>query len=141
MIVDKSAILSILNLDDESLLFATALEQSEKTYISAINYFEIAAFIEKKHGDRGMRELDIFFKKAAIKIYPVDENIVDIAKDCYRFYGKSKARENGLGLSDCFAYATAKHLAMPLLFKGDIFNLTDIEKSALPSLPNRGIKQ
>lgn len=130
MIVDKSAILSILNLDDDAEKFAEAIESSERTYISAVNYFEVAAFIEKKYGDAGARELDIFFKKADIKIYQVDEKIIDLAKDGYRFYGKGKNRGEGLGLGDCFAYATAKFLDEPLLFKGDHFKNTDIVAAA-----------
>lgn len=32
-----------------------------------------------------------------------------------------------LNLADCFAYALARELGEPLLFKGDDFALTDIE--------------
>ena len=67
-------------------------------------------------------------KIAHIKIYQVDEKIIDLAKDGYRFYGKSKS--TGLGLGDCFAYATAKFLGEPLLFKGDHFKNTDIVAAA-----------
>ncbi len=126
MIIDKSVILSILNLDEDAERFAIALENSEKNYISAVNYFEVAAFVEKKYGDAGARELDNFLKKADITIYQVDDSIIELAREGYRFYSKGKTRETGLALGDYFAYATAKFLGQPLLFKGDRFINTDI---------------
>jgi ribonuclease VapC len=82
--------------------------------------------VENRFKDIGSRELDNFFRKADIKIYEVDENIVDLARDAYRDFGKIKNPETGLAFGDCFAYATAKFLGEPLLFKGDQFKNTDI---------------
>jgi ribonuclease VapC len=126
MIVDKSAIISILTLDDDARRFANAIQESDSVYISAVNFFEVSAYVENKFKDVGVRELDVFFKKADIKVYDVDENIVDIARDAYRFYGKPKNPDGGLAFGDCFAYATAKYLNEPLLFKGDHFKNTDV---------------
>jgi ribonuclease VapC len=126
MIVDKSAIISILTLDDDARRFANAIQESDSVYISAVNFFEVSAYVENKFKDVGVRELDVFFKKADIKVYDVDENIVDIARDAYRFYGKPKNPDGGLAFGDCFAYATAKYLNEPLLYKGDHFKNTDV---------------
>lgn len=130
MIVDKSAIISILNLDEDARKFANVIQESEHVYISAVNYFEVSAYVENKFRDGGSRELDTFFKKADIRIYDVDENIVDLAREAYRFYGKQKHPDGGLAFGDCFAYATAKYLGEPLLFKGDHFKNTDIVSAA-----------
>jgi ribonuclease VapC len=127
MIVDKSAIISMLNLDEDARRFAQAIESSENVYMTAVNYFEVSAFVENKFKDVGARELDNFFKKADIKIYQVDEKITDLARDAYRFYGKSKNQQSGLNYGECFAYALAKHLDEPLLFKGDSFRNTDVK--------------
>lgn len=126
MILDKTALLSILNLDDEAENFAEKIEESEKNYISAVNYMEVAAFVENKFGHLGARELDNFFKKADIIIYPVDESIAQIARDAHRFYGKVRNPEVALTLSDCFAYAVAKQLNEPLLFRNESFRKTDV---------------
>lgn len=126
MIVDKSAIIAILNLDEEARKFAEAMQNSDHIYISAVNYFEVSAYVENKYGDIGVREMDNFFKKADIKVHEVDENVVDLARDAYRFYGKQKNPEAGLAFGDCFAYALSKYLNEPLLFKGDHFTKTDI---------------
>ncbi len=130
MIIDKSAIISILNLDEDARKFADLMQSSDKIYISAVNYFELSAYVEGRYGDLGVREMDNFFKKADIKVYEVDENVVDLARDAYRFYGKPKNPDGGLAFGDCFAYATAKYLNEPLLFKGDHFRNTDVTAAA-----------
>lgn len=45
-------------------------------------------------------------------------------------FGKGAGHAAALNFGDCFAYALAKTLAAPLLFKGDGFAKTDL-KSAL----------
>lgn len=37
-----------------------------------------------------------------------------------------------MNLGDCFAYALAKELNAPLLYKGDDFSLTDIQAAQIP---------
>lgn len=51
------------------------------------------------------------------------------ALDAYLRWGKSVHRA-GLNMGDCFAYALAKTLDAPLLYKGEDFPLTDV-RSAL----------
>jgi ribonuclease VapC len=48
------------------------------------------------------------------------------AREAYRRFGKGRHRAS-LNFGDCCAYAIAKTLGAPLLFKGDDFPLTDIE--------------
>jgi ribonuclease VapC len=49
-----------------------------------------------------------------------------IALDAYDRFGKGRHPAN-LNFGDCFAYACARHLGQPLMFKGGDFPLTDIE--------------
>ena len=60
----------------------------------------------------------------------VSPRIADLAFDAYRRYGKGTGQGAALNYGDCFAYALAKHLAAPLLFKGEDFSRTDIEAAA-----------
>src|SRR5262245_17067950 len=48
------------------------------------------------------------------------------AQAVYMRYGKGMHPTARLNLCDCVAYALAKHLNVPLLFKGDDFAATDI---------------
>ena len=54
-------------------------------------------------------------------------NPLDLPSDqAFLRYGQGR-HPAALNFGDCIAYATARLEAMPLLFKGDDFRLTDIE--------------
>jgi ribonuclease VapC len=48
-----------------------------------------------------------------------------LAGEAYRRFGKGRHKAR-LNYGDCFSYALAKSLALPLLYKGDDFRHTDI---------------
>jgi ribonuclease VapC len=50
-----------------------------------------------------------------------------IARAAYRRFGRGSGHPARLNLGDCFAYALARDLGEPLVFKGADFALTDIE--------------
>ncbi len=50
----------------------------------------------------------------------------DTALAAFARYGKGRGHPAQLNLGDCFAYAMAKNHGLPLLFKGDDFDQTDI---------------
>ena len=51
-----------------------------------------------------------------------------MAFEGYRHWGKG-IHPAGLNLGDCAAYALAKSLDAPLLFKGDDFSRTDVRRA------------
>jgi ribonuclease VapC len=51
-----------------------------------------------------------------------------IARAAYRDFGKVRHRA-GLNFGDCFAYALARILDQPLLYKGRDFNHTDLQSA------------
>ncbi len=58
------------------------------------------------------------------------------ALDAYRIYGKGLHRAR-LNLGDCFAYALARRLDAPLLYKGSDFALTDVRSALQPTRAHR----
>ena len=56
----------------------------------------------------------------------------DAALRAYLAFGRGVHRA-GLNLGDCFAYALAKQLDAPLLYKGDDFSVTDIRPALQPT--------
>ena len=50
---------------------------------------------------------------------------MEIARVAWRKYGKGR-HPVGLNFGDCFAYALAKTMGEPILFKGDDFKHTDL---------------
>ena len=59
-------------------------------------------------------------------VEPVTARQAELARQAYRDFGKGRHKA-GLNLGDCFAYALAKEMDEPLLYKGDDFRHTDVE--------------
>lgn len=84
---------------------------------------------EGRNGERGCRDLDELIEALGIKVVEFGAHHVEAAREGFRRFGKGRHRA-ALNFGDCCAYALAKTLNVPLLFKGDDFTQTDI-KSAL----------
>ena len=125
MIVDTSAVLAILFREPGFEVFDSAMAAASTRAISAANFVEVSIVIEPRGGDRVMREWDAFVRRTALIIEPVTEPQAYIAREAYSLYGKGR-HAAGLNFGDCFAYALAKALDEPLLFKGDDFRKTDV---------------
>jgi ribonuclease VapC len=74
---------------------------------------------------RGRAELEATLADAAIEIVPVTLDQARLAAGAYERYRKGR-HAAALNFGDCFAYALAKSLGEPLLFKGTDFGLTDV---------------
>lgn len=57
-----------------------------------------------------------------------DQDLARGAFQAFMAYGKGRHPAR-LNLADCFAYALAKQLDLPLLYKGDDFAKTDIRSA------------
>ena len=130
MIVDTSALVAILRAEPDAMSFAEAIQAAERRHISAMNYVEAAAVIESAGDPTAKRRFDDLLREAEIEVEPVSVTQAQIAREAYRDYGKGRGHRAKLNLGDCFAYALAKEMDEPLLFKGRDFAQTDI-KSAL----------
>ena len=63
---------------------------------------------------------------------PVNMHQLELAIDAHATYGKGRHPAQ-LNFVDCFSYALAMYLKEPLLFKGDDFSRTDVEKVSAAS--------
>ena len=126
MIVDVSVLVAIINLEPDGRMFEAAIESSPVNRVSAATYLEASIVIDRARDPLVSRRLDELLAEAAITIEPVTESQARIAREAYRDFGKGSGHRAGLNYGDCFAYALAKELDEPLLFKGDDFGHTDI---------------
>jgi ribonuclease VapC len=130
MIVDASAIVAILYDEPDFEKYAAAISKARPARLSAAGYLETGIAIDRKRDPRLSRRLDDLMVSSKIAIEPVTERQARIAREAYRDYGKGSGHPAGLNFGDCFAYALARDLAEPLLYKGTGFAHTDI-RSAL----------
>jgi ribonuclease VapC len=126
MIVDSSAIIAILRNEPDAGAMIEALQEAAVRRISAVSYVEAAVVADNDRHPVLSRRLDELVRNAQMRIEPVTAEQAEIARQAYRDFGKGRHKA-GLNLGDCFAYALAKEMDEPLLFKGDDFCHTDIE--------------
>jgi ribonuclease VapC len=133
VIVDSSALIAILKLEDDGPLYERAIERSPLNRISAGTYLEVSMVIDRARDPLVSRRLDEFLAEGAFVIEPVTASQARIAREAYRDFGKGSGHRAGLNFGDCFAYALARELNEPLLFKGDDFRHTDIPYVGRPA--------
>ena len=125
VIVDSSAILSILFAEPDSDQILVAINDNECS-ISAGNYLETAIVVDSTKDPVITRKFDALIKASGIEILSVDPKQVEVARAAYRDYGKGTGHRAKLNFGDVFAYALAATTRRKLLCKGDDFRHTDI---------------
>jgi ribonuclease VapC len=127
--VDASAIVAILSEEPDAAIFeAVLLSHRGRRSTSPISLFEAAlALIRKgaRHAD-ATRQVHDWVLAAEIAVPPLTLEILEPAVEAHYRFGRRSGHSAKLNLGDCLAYAAAKHLDAPLLFKGDDFSKTDI---------------
>jgi ribonuclease VapC len=126
VIIDTSALIAILRAEPDAVRYAAAIEATATRRLSAANFVEAAAVIDSAADPVASRRFDELLTTAGISVTPVTERQAQIARQAYRDFGKGSGHPAKLNFGDCFAYALAKELGEPLLFKGDDFGHTDI---------------
>ena len=126
MIIDSSAILAILFEEPDAERFEDAIADAWPRRMSAVALLEAAMVVEGRGGAGAGDALDALLKRAKIKLEPVTQEHVDVARQAWRRFGKGN-HPAALNFGDCFAYALSEVTGEPLLFKGEDFALTDID--------------
>ena len=121
MIVDTSALIAILRDEPEARAFAIAIAEADRRRLSAANYLEAAIVIDGSRDPIASRRVDDLLREGGIIIEPVTEEQAKVAREAYRDFGRGSGHAARLNFGDCFAYALAKTMGEPLLFKGDDF--------------------
>lgn len=130
IVVDSSAVIAILESEDDALIYARAIQQAENLTMSAVNAHECAVVLRGRRGPVGEQIAWTFLADNDIAISPFDEIQARCASEAFGRYGKGIDSKARLNLADCAAYALAKSLSAPLLFKGEDFIHTDVIAAA-----------
>ncbi len=127
IVVDSSALIAILFEEPEKQAFETIIASDERCVMSAVNAHETATVLRLRHGAAAVERFWQLLTDSEIEIFPFDEVQVRAAAVAFDRYGKGINPRTRLNLSDCAAYALAKTMNAPLLFKGDDFAQTDLQ--------------
>ncbi|HEX6141136.1 MAG TPA: type II toxin-antitoxin system VapC family toxin [Geminicoccaceae bacterium] len=128
MVVDSSALVAIWQREPDAPALSDAAAAATCVMASA-TLLEVLMVALSRRGEAGRDEMLGLIDLLEIEVLAVDRDLALAASEAFRRYGKGRHRAS-LNFGDCFAYALARHLRQPLLFKGDDFGHTD----ALPAL-------
>jgi ribonuclease VapC len=130
IVVDTSALLAILHNEAERDRFLDILANDDKPMVSAVTFYEAMLVSAARRGPGNLDDLDDLIQAAEAEIVPFNDNQARAAHAAYMRYGKGIHPTARLNLCDCVAYALAKDLDVPLLFKGQDFVATDVTPAA-----------
>ena len=125
MILDTSALVAILFQEPEAEDFARLILAADICRLSVANHLELAIVLERQARPDAARQAEAFLRAAAIVVEPVTLQQGALARQAYYDFGRGRHRAR-LNFGDCFAYALAKAMDEPLLFKGRDFAQTDV---------------
>ncbi len=123
--IDTSAVLAIAMKEPEGPDFLEAILAEGDCLLSAANLLETRMVLYARD-PANIPDANLLLKRLRIRVEPVTEAQSDLAFAAFRKYGKGMGHRAGLNFGDCFAYALARDLGCPLLFKGNDFTHTDI---------------
>lgn len=126
IVVDSSALVAILENEDDGVLYANAIAVAKRLYVSAVNVHETGIVLRMRRGSDAVAILWRFLSENGFEIVPFDGVQAREALAAFERYGKGLHPRAKLNLADCAAYALARTLGAPLLFKGNDFAMTDI---------------
>jgi len=128
LFIDTSVVVAILSNEPDATEFANRMEVAA-CVTSALVILEAAMRLSTKlRLDPVVVEgrIQAFLKEAGIAVVPMDGVMGRVAVKAFADYGKGRGHPAQMNLADCFSYACAKVLRVPLLYKGRNFSRTDL---------------
>jgi ribonuclease VapC len=129
MFIDASALTALLTDEDDARELLARMQQTKTRITSPLAIWEAVIAVARKLdltiGDVA-DSMDRYLELMKIELVPVPPETARTALDAFDRYGKGRHPAK-LNFGDCFAYACARHLGQPLMFKGADFPQTDIE--------------
>lgn len=126
IVIDTSALMAILLDEPEAAACMDALSTAEALSISAGTVAEALIVADRRGCGQEMRRL---LDGLGIGVLPVTPAMARQVADAYGRWGKG-INPAGLNFGDCFAYALANEMAVPLLYVGNDFSATDLSRAA-----------
>ncbi|MDO5897181.1 type II toxin-antitoxin system VapC family toxin [Agrobacterium sp. Azo12] len=145
MYLDASAIVAILAEEDDAGYYIAKLEDTKRQiFCSPMTVYEAVISLARNEANKTVgtqspvpqhcidnAQIDVASLLDTLNVKEMSMNASIHVKSiaAAREYGKIVASPARLNMGDCFVYALAKEYRLPLLFKGDDFTKTDIERA------------
>ncbi|WP_106850192.1 type II toxin-antitoxin system VapC family toxin [Blastococcus sp. Marseille-P5729] len=123
MILDTSAAVAMLRAEPEAEAFLAVIQAADTVRMSTASVLELSMVTAAS----GPQIVDDLLEGFAIQVVAVDAEHLRWARHAHQHFGRGSGSAARLNFGDCFAYAAARVLNEPLLFKGDDFGHTDVQ--------------
>ncbi len=127
MVIDTSALVTILQAEPEREQMLAAIARDPTRLISALTVVEAGMVLEGRFGPDAGADLQLFLREAGLEVVALDSRQAAAALNGWRRYGKGRHPAQ-LNMGDCCVYGLAKATGEPVLAKGTDFPLTDLAR-------------
>lgn len=126
MVVDSSVLLQILFEEPGAEEAVLTLGRVSGLIMASPTLLETEIVYGSRRGFN-LGEVAELVERLGVALHPFTAEHVMEAKLAYARFGKGQGHPAQLNFGDCVSYALAKVAGRPLAFKGEDFNLTDLE--------------
>lgn len=128
MIADTSAVVAVLLRESRQEELADKLEGAGVVAVGAPTLFETGMVMVGAMGERGRGLVSLFLESFEVEVIPFGESHWQLAVEAFSRFGKGRHPAR-LNFGDCMSYAVARIADEPLLYIGNDFTQTDIERA------------
>lgn len=123
-VIDTSAWIAIAFGESDANIFTHAIADLDSVVVSSVTRVELG-IVGLSRGPLMAEKINQLLAVYAAQLIPFDQAMALQAVNAAALYGKGRHKA-ALNFGDCCAYALAKTLNLPLLYKGEDFAQTDI---------------
>ncbi len=128
MTLDSSVLIAILFAEPGYLDLVDRILCEDTVRISAPSVVEASLVLAGRRRSPAAGEMGALLNELGVTVVPFGEHESRVAVDAFLRYGRGRHRA-ALNFGDCLAYAAATVAGDSLLFVGDDFSQTDIERA------------
>ena len=128
MIVDSSALIALILQEPGHQKIGRVLRAEDTLHMSTATWVELGVVADRRLSEVNQHRLDAMIDGLGIVLVPLSVAQARRARQAHRRYGPGSGSAARLNMGDCFSYALAIELDEPLLFVGDDFTHTDVQR-------------
>ena len=128
MIVDSSVLIALILQEPGHQKIGRVLRVEDTLHMSTATWVELGVVADCRLSEVNQRRLDAMIDGLGIVLVPLSVAQARRARQAHRRYGPGSGSAARLNMGDCFSYALAIELDEPLLFVGDGFAHTDVQR-------------
>lgn len=127
VVIDSSVFVALFKGEADSNHLIERAFLYGKRVTAAATWLESAMVCEGAVKSGGGARLERIVAALGVEVVPFTLDHARLALEAFKRFGRGRRAKASLNFGDCFAYALAKELGAPLLFKGGDFPHTDLQ--------------